>query len=333
MKNSTIRDVAKRAGVGIATVSRVLNDNKRVSDETRNKVLRAIKELNFSPNIMARKLSVGRTFTIGVVTPFFTYPSFVERIAGIQEALDESGYTLVLYSIRSADQLQWQLRDLVSQKHVDGLLILALPFPAGELKQSAPDFPLVTIDNDANEYYPHFVVNDVQGGSQATDYLIAHGHTKIGFIGDRMEKPVSFTSSALRLQGFKKTLMEAQLSYNPDWVWCGEHSREAARQAAHHMLTQPDRPTAIFASIDTLAFGVLVAAKDLGLRVPDDLAVIGFDDIQAAEIANLTTVRQHLFDSGRLGAEAMLRWLEEGKFPTEQWCTVLPLKIIERGTV
>lgn len=314
-------------------MSRVLNHNRRVSEATRQKVLDAIKELNYSPSILARSLSVGRTFTIGVVTPFFTYPSFVERIAGIQDALDETEYTLVLYSIRSSEQLQWQLNLLVNQQHVDGLLVLALPFSAQQLRELNPNFPLIAIDNDANQQYPHLIVDDVKGGILATEYLIAHGHQHIGFIGDRMEKPVSFTSSALRLEGFKQALSGAGLSYNPDWTWCGHHSREAAREAARRILSLPERPTAIFASIDTLAFGVLAAAKDLGLHVPDDLAVIGFDDIAAAEIMELTTVNQHLSESGRRGAEMMLNWLESGTFPDDQWRTELPLTIVERGTV
>lgn len=333
MRKPTIRDVAKRAGVGVATVSRVLNNNRRVSDQTRQKVLDAIKELNFSPSILARNLSVGRTFTIGVVTPFFTYPSFVERIAGIQDALDETDYTLVLYSIRSVEQLQWQLNLLVNQQHVDGLLVLALPFSAQELRQHNPNFPLVAIDNDANQRYPHFIVDDIKGGILATDYLIAHGHRQIGFIGDQIHKPVSFTSSARRLEGLQRALDGAGLDYNPDWVWCGHHSRQAAREATRKILSAPERPTAIFASIDTLAFGVLAAAQDLGLKVPDDLAVIGFDDIPSAEIVDLTTVSQHLANSGRMGAELMLEWLERGELPPDKWRTELPLTIIERGTV
>ncbi len=314
-------------------MSRVLNNNRRVSEETRQKVLNAIKELNYSPSILARNLSVGRTFTIGVVTPFFTYPSFVERIAGIQDALDETDYTLVLYSIRSSEQLQWQLNMLVNQQHVDGLLVLALPFSAQQLRQLNPNFPLIAIDNDANRQYPHLIVDDIKGGILATEYLIAHGHRHIGFIGDRMDKPVSFTSSALRLEGFQQALAQAGLTYNPDWCWCGHHSREAARDAARRILSLPERPTAIFASIDTLAFGVLAAAKDLGLKVPDDVAVIGFDDIAAAEIMDLTTVNQHLSESGRRGAELMLMWLESGVFPEDQWRIELPLTIVERGTV
>lgn len=333
MRKPTIRDVAKRAGVGVATVSRVLNKNRRVSDETRQKVLDAIEELNFSPSILARNLSVGRTFTIGVVTPFFTYPSFVQRIAGIQDALDETDYTLVLYSIRSVEQLQWQLNVLVNQQHVDGLLVLALPFSAHELREHNPNFPLIAIDNDANRQYPHLIVNDIKGGILATNYLIAHGHEHIGFIGDKMDKPVSFTSSVRRLEGMQQALEAAGLTYNPDWSWCGHHSRQAARDAARRILSLPERPTAIFASIDTLAFGVLAAAKDLGLNVPDDVAVIGFDDIPSAEIMDLTTVSQHLSESGRRGAELMLDWLATGDFPSEHWRTELPLTIIERGTV
>lgn len=328
----TIRDVARRAGVGVATVSRVLNGSERVTEETRQKVLDAIRELNFTPNTVARQLSIGKTFTIGVATPFFTYPSFVERIAGIQEALDTSEYTLVLYSVRTLEQLQWQFRELATQKRVDGLIVLSLPFPAEEIKRSAPDFPVVAVDNDPQPHYPYLIIDDIKGGRLATNYLIDRGHRKIGFIGDHIEKPISFTSTRRRLEGFTQALHKAGLLYNPDWVWYGEHSREAAREYARRILSLPDRPTAIFASIDTLAFGVLAAAGDLGLRVPDDVAVIGFDDIQAADIMNMTTVRQHLFESGRMSAEYMLEWLRGGLLTSEQWRTIMPLEVVERAT-
>ena len=167
----------------------------------------------------------------------------------------------------------------------------------------------------------------------ATDYLLQHGHTRLGFIGDRVDESFGFTSARDRFDGFKDRLQATGLPINPDWCRFCLHGEDYARQAATEILSQPERPTAIFAAIDTLAFGVLGAASDLGLRVPEDLAVIGFDDIQAAGFAKLTTVRQHLFQSGQLSAQLMLDWLRTGYVPADRWTLTMPLEVVDRSTV
>lgn len=333
MKSPTIRDVAQRAGVSVATVSRVLNSSKPVSEETRQRVMQAIDDLNFSRNLVARQLSMGKTFTIGVVTPFFTYPSFTERLAGIQEGLDDSGYTLVLYSIRYAEQLRWQLTDLISHNRVDGLIVLSLPFDADAIKQTKPGFPVVAVDTNPNQHFPHIVVDDVAGGELATEYLIERGHRHIGFVGDQLDEPFVFTSSTRRFEGFQRALRTHKLPVRPEWYWQGDHSHKAAKANARRILGQGERPSAIFASLDTYALAVLAAAEELGLRVPDDVAVMGFDDIDLARHLRLTTVRQHLFDSGKLSAALMLDWLQTGEPDRTQWHVEMPLEIIDRSTV
>jgi len=331
MKPVTIRDVAREAGVGVGTVSRVLNGSSQVREATRQKVLAAIKALNYSPNITARQLSRGKTSTIGVVSPFFTFPSFVDRLTGIQEVLDDSEYDLVLYSIRSVEQLQRRLRMLIGENRADGLIVLSLPFSEHDLQELNPAFPIVVVDITPAAHYPNIIIDNVRGGDMATTYLIEHGHRDIGFIGDELDSPFGFTSTERRLRGFRQALERAGLAFHEEWCWCGEHSQDAARQAAREILSHGRRPSAFFVAIDTLAFGVLQAAGDLGLRVPQDLAVIGFDDIAAASYVNLTTVRQHLVRSGQIGAQLMLEWLANG------YCTAqhieLPLEIVERATV
>jgi LacI family transcriptional regulator len=330
----TIRDVASRAGVGVGTVSRVLNGSPQVREETRQRVLAAIKELNFSPNVAARQLSGGKTFTIGVVSPFFTFPSFVERLAGIQDVLDMSSYELVLYSIRSPEQTQRRLNALINQNRADGLIVLSLPFDEEQIQTEAPVLPIVVInDNDKVTGYPRIVIDNIEGGRLATRYLIERGHRDIGFIGDWIDNPFGFTSTRDRFDGFKQALEEGGLAMNPDWCRFGGPSQAAARQDAHAILTLSWRPTALFVAVDTLAMGALAAINDLGLRAPDDVAVIGFDDIQAASYINLTTVRQHLFRRGQLAAQYMLDWLKDGRLQPESWYTKLPLEIIERATV
>lgn len=314
-------------------MSRVLNGSVQVREETRQKVLAAIKELNFSPNTAARQLSGGKTFTIGVMTPFFVYPSFVDRLTGIQDTLHDSAFDLVLYSIRSPEQVRRQLHTLLTQNRVDGLIVLSLPMSEDEVRQMNPDLPIIVIDDTQRiKHYPSITIDNVHGGQLATDYLIAHGHRALGFVGDPIDNSFGFVSTRRRYEGFQRALEQADLPLVGKWVRFGEHSQEAARQNAREILSQDERPTGIFVSIDTLAFGVLAAADDLHLRVPEDVAVIGFDDIQAAAYMNLTTVRQHLEHSGRLGAQWMLDWLEHKETPDPMEVT-LPLEIVERGTV
>lgn len=333
MRTPTIKDVARRAGVGVGTVSRVLNGSPQVRPDTREKVMAAIRELGFSPNLAARQLSGGKTFTIGVVSPFFTFPSFVERMAGIQDVLDDSPYDLVLYSVRAPDRLHRQLRGILSQKRVDGLIVLSLRLDEAEVQRIDPHLPLVVVDNDEVEHYPHVMIDNDAGGLMATRYLIERGHAAIGFIGDPIDNPFGFNSTIKRFEGFKAALAEAGLPFQERWVRFGKYDEASARENARQILTQSPRPTALFVAIDTLALGAMAAIYDLGLRVPDDVAIIGFDDIQAASYIRLTTVRQHLAESGRWGAQRMLDWLREGELEDEAKEFKLPLEIIERSTV
>lgn len=313
-------------------MSRVLNGSAQVREETRQKVLAAIKELGFSPNAAARQLSGGKTFTIGVMAPFFTYPSFVERLTGVQDALHESAYDLVLYSIRSPEQIGRQFHTLLTRNRVDGLIVLSLPISEEKIRRINPELPIIVIDDtEGVRCYPRITIDNVSGGELATNYLIERGHRLLGFVGDQIENPFGFVSTRRRYDGFCRALEYAGLPLVEDWVRFGEHSQEAARQSALEILRLERRPTAIFVSIDTLALGVLAAIKDLKLRVPEDVAVIGFDDIQAASYMNLTTVRQQLVYSGQLGAQWMLNWLDRKEKPVPDEVH-LPLEIVERST-
>ncbi len=333
MQPPTIRDVARRASVSVATVSRVLNGAPVVREPTRQRVLDAIEELGFSPNSAARQLSGGKTFTVGVISPLFTRPAFVERLAGIQTVLDASEYELVLYSIRSREQLEHRLRLLVGQNRVDGLITISVHFDEQAVLVARPALPVLTIDDERIEAYPAIVIDNVAGGVLATEYLLGKGHQYLGFIGDESNATFGFISTERRFEGFKNALMQAGMTPNDTWHRFGPHSREVAYQHASEILSLSERPTAIVAASDTQAFGVLAAARDLGLRVPYDVAVIGFDDIEPASYMNLTTVRANMHMSGKLAARYLLNWLTNGRPPQDQWQTTLPLEVIERKTV
>jgi DNA-binding LacI/PurR family transcriptional regulator len=323
----TIRDVARRAGVGIGTVSRVLNDSPLVTPEMRVRVMGAIEELGFRRNATARSLSVGRTHHVGAVAPFFTSPSSVERLRGVSEALTARGYGLLLIDVETARQRADMLGDL---SRLDGLLVISLRLTDGEVASLARDrLPTVMVDAEHPEL-THVAIDDVHGGRLATEHLLAKGHRRIAFVGDRPYPAFGFMSSERRRQGYHAALQDAGIEPDPALDRRGGHDREDAQVLAERLLREPDPPTAVFAASDVQALGVLEAAQAAGLRVPAELAVIGFDDIELAAVVGLTTVRQPLRESGRLGAELLLAAIERA--PRSPHPGLEPLRVVERRT-
>jgi LacI family transcriptional regulator len=326
----TIYDVARHAGVGVGTVSRVLNDSPRVSEATRQKVLAAIEELDYHPSPIAQRLSLRKTFAIGVIAPFVTRPAFVGRLRGVEAALTESEYDLVLYNVETTDKRDACFRELPTSQRFDGLLIIALPPTDEDVAHfHQAGIPVVLID----AYHPALscvVIDDVKGGYMATQHLIELGHTHIAYISDPLESPFRFTSSLHRYQGYREALDEAGIPFRPEYHRWAEHGEEQARDMARHLLELADPPTAIFAASDTQAMGVIQAARDADLRIPEALSVIGYDDIQAAKYMGLTTVHQLLFESGQRGVGLLLETLENPQ--TEPVHEVLPIELILRGT-
>lgn len=307
MGNVTIRDVAKKAGVGVGTVSRVLNESPSVSKATREKVLLTIAELKYSPSPIARRLSLGKTMTIGVITPFITRSSYVERIRGVESVLSQSEYDFIIYNVESVSRLKKYLREIPRRERIDGLMIMSLP-PSDEdaWRFAEADVPTVLVDAD-HPQLSRVLIDDVTGGYDATMHLIQLGHQKIGYISDYMkDSPFHFTPVQDRYQGYRNALLDAGIEFDPKYYKQGELNEQAAQRLTEEVLSLPDPPTAIFAYSDTQAFGVLRAAQEMGVDVPDQLSVIGYDDIELAEYLHLTTMRQNLFQSGAKGAELIL---------------------------
>jgi DNA-binding LacI/PurR family transcriptional regulator len=333
MTTVTIRDVAKKAGVGLGTVSRVINESPQVSEATRRRVLDVIADLNYTPNPTARRLSIGKTLTVAVITPFFTRPSFIERLHGIENTLAESDYDLNIYNVETVERRDQCMRQIPRRDRADGVIILSLS-PRDEdlpyLQRSEVPIVLVDANHPSLSSLNRVIVDDVAGGRTATQHLIELGHRRIGFISDLLDSPFNFTSSRDRFLGYRQALEAAGIPFRPEYHGQKEHGRYEARLLAEQMLALPERPTAIFAASDTQAMGVLEAARNAGLRVPEDLSVIGYDDIEIAEYLGLTTIRQLLYESGQLGVELMLDILE-GLNPAPV-CQVLPTELIVRGT-
>ncbi len=258
----TIADVAAHAGVGLGTVSRVLNGSPKVSDGTRARVLDAIEILGYRPNPLARGLSLGRCQTVGVVVPFFTQASAIERLRGIVAVLDESRYDLVLFNVESPVHRDEHLGALTRRDRADGLLVMSLPVPARDLDRlTHAGVPVVLVDSVADGV-PSVSTDDFEGGRMATQHLVDLGHRSIGFIGDDPDNPFGFTSSTWREAGYRAVLDDAGIEWRPDLVRHGPHDRTVAQGLAAQLFALPGPPTAIFASSDVQATGVLAAAAD-----------------------------------------------------------------------
>lgn len=325
----TIVDVARRAGVSVMTVSRVLNNKPDVAEATRQKVLRVIEELGYVANPAARNLR-GASNLIGLVVRDVSSSYIGEIIRGIGEAIKKEGCDLILYTTGERVNLEEHYVSLLSQGLADGLLIVLPRGLHGYLSVlSRRAFPYVLIDHrDQGRGVPSVVAANRQGAYEATHYLIQLGHRRIGFITGILE----FGCARERLEGYKEALAEAGIAFDSALVKEGDFRQRTGFACAQELLRLPDPPTAIFASNDLSAFGAMEAIKDAGLRIPDDISVLGFDDIPMASHVHppLTTVRQPLFEMGYTATHMLLTWLHEGNLAERR--KELPTQLIVRGS-
>jgi len=329
----TIRDVALRAHVSPGTVSRVMRGHRGVAQETRRRVLAAICALGYTPDSAATRLSTGRSLVIGVVVPLSTRPSVSERLNGVVKSLAESSYDLVIHNVETADQRTRCFQNLPRRRDADGLLFISLAPRDAEVQALVESrVPVVLIDADppALVAVSRVVVDDKAGGHSATRHLVGLGHRRIGFLGDAVDDAFGLTSSRDRYRGYLRALREAGIPPRPQDCATGEHSRAEAHALALRLLGRAGRPTALVAASDTQAVGAWEAARELGLRVPEDVSLVGYDDIEIAQVLGLTTVRQPLQHSGRRGAELLLQRLRDpGAAAVRE---VLPTELVERRT-
>jgi len=330
MTPATIRDVARIAGVSVATVSRVLNNSPTVTEQTQSRVMEAIKELDYSPSQIARRLSLGRTHTIAVILPFLTLPSFVERLRGVQFALAESHYDLILFIAETPAKIDHYFNDLSRRERVEGVIVISLQLDDLHVARfHNSQVQLVLVDSRHPEV-SSIVVDDVAGGYQVIRYLIELGHTRIAYLSDYLDNEFQFVAMSQRYQGYRQALEESAIHFRPEYHQQGELGGRDSYPRAKRLLMMPDRPTAIFAASDIHAVGVLKAAQELGIKVPEELSVIGYDGIRDSEYLEITTMRQPLFDSGVLSVRTLLSALEAPKQEPEQ--IILPTELVIRGT-
>jgi LacI family transcriptional regulator, galactose operon repressor len=329
--SSTIYDVASVAGLSISTVSRVLNSPELVNKATRAKVLAAIDQLGYVPRADARARALKSTRRIGVLTPFFTSPSFVERLRGIDMALARHRYELIIFTVDSLDKLKGYLATLPLRGNLDGLIVMSLPVEETDVKRLVNRQLQTVLIEFHQPAFSSVEIDDDYGGKIAVQYLLNKGHRRLGFIGDIDPPDYAIRPVIARLAGFRQGLAEANIPLPDEYVRSSTYDQEHSRRAARELLNLPNPPTAIFAAADVQAIAVLKVARDMGLKIPGDLAVIGFDDLDMADFVGLTTIQQCLDDSGRIAAELLLEQLADPERPVQH--VNLHLSIVERETV
>jgi LacI family transcriptional regulator len=332
LRRVNIGMVATRAGVGVGTVSRVLNDSPQVRESTRQRVLEVMAELKYHPSRLAAALSRGSTASVAVMVTFLTRPSVVERLAGIISVLDEEGYDTVIFNVETAEQRDRHVDALAREHRADGIIVVSLPLAKKHVDAlRVGGVPFVILDAETTGA-PRYVIDDVDGGSLATNHLLALGHKRIAFVGDLGDRMLAFTSTEHRLRGYRAALHDAGLATDRELVKVtnGPPSAADGLSSAEQLINNSRPPTAIFATSDVQAMHILHAVEERGLRVPDDMSLIGFDDIEAAALVRLSTVRQPLHDSGTLAARRLCGLLAGS--PGRAGRTVLPLEVIDRGS-
>jgi len=312
---ATIIDVAKLAGVAVTTVSRVLNDKGQVSEGTRNRVRAAIEELGYRPSPAARSLPRKRVHAVSVLVPFVTHPSAVARVQGIVHGLRNTDLPVTILDVEKPEHQSEHLDMLASSYRPEGAIIISLVPSQQQLARFA-DVGLcpVFIDADVSEF-SRILIDDIKGGRLATEHLVTLGHRRIAFIGDIEDGRFGFESSTKRCAGYREALRAIGFERRSEYDRAGPYGSESSRRIARELLALPEPPTGIFAYSDTQAIGVIEAAKEVGLRVPDDLSVIGFDDIEVAAYLGLTTVRHPLYESGLIAADLVIESIRDPACP------------------
>ncbi|MDZ7268244.1 MAG: LacI family transcriptional regulator [candidate division KSB1 bacterium] len=311
----TIYEVAERAGVGIGTVSRVLNNSPQISPETRAKVLKAIKEMNYQPHAMARNLARRRTHTIGAIVPFFTGYFYVELLRSIQTAISRHKYDLVLYGVDDLQKKEHFFKHVLQQRRVDGVLLVSMRLSDLYSRQYLQrKLPLVLVD----AYHPAHVsitVNNEEGACLAVRHLLHLGHRHIAMINGHSDS----RPAQERRAGYLRALQEAGLTPRPEWILSSDalaeegaalndgFNKSAGELCMRRLLAAGlPRPAAVFVASDIQAVGAIRAIQQHGLRVPQDIAVVGFDDVELAELIGLTTMKQPISEMGELAVERLM---------------------------
>lgn len=334
-KRATIKDVAALAGVSYQTVSRVINNQPSVTNATRARVEEAIAELDYRPNLAARSLPGRRSFIIGLIIPYtadylFRDPHLLAQISGIDAEANAHGYNVLLSTAGNSDSALEAYKRFARNQVADGALVIETASgKAGAELLVQQDYPYVGLGYSEATSSPYSVhANDRDGAVAATRHLLQKGHRRIGIINGPSTGAVAATKE--RLLGHQQVLAEAGISFDPALMVYGDYTRASGQAATEHLLSLPDPPTAIFAFNDRMAMGAVWALSAAGRRVPDDVAVVGFDDVPtAADFSpSLTTVRQPSKQIGQMAAQLLFKLIDNE--PVDTPTIVLPAQLVVR---
>ena len=327
---TTIHDVAALADVSPTTISRYLNNRIDLPKETTRRIDQAILALDYRPNLIAKRLSLGRTETIGLVTPEFGNPFFAGLAAAVEDEAEKHGYSVLMSSTQGLRGRELKALQRLKDRHVDGLIMMTSQPDDGSLKDMVNRHSnVVIIDEDIPGIHaPRLFVENEVGARLATEHLIKMGHRQIAHIGG----PVGLLSGQERAQGFKNAMKQAGLDPDPRLIISGDYTPEFGAQAMEQILAGPIRPTAIFAGSDALILGIVRVLRSHSLSVPGDISLVGFDDSPFSEFMAppLTTIRQPIDAMGRVGFQTLFGLLNAQQ---NESSSRFPVTLIERQSV
>lgn len=304
--DATIKDIAKVVHVSYATVSRALNNKNGVKAETRKRILEEAHRVNYRPNAIARGLVKKQTHSIGLLIPDITNPFYPEVARGVEDAALEMGYSVFLCNTNWEEDREEQYIDLLASKRVDGLIIAPVSDSTANLQKLLRSLPVVYVSTSSVESHESYVtIDNMKGGYLATEHLIQQGKTPVAFIGSTED---SHTLRE-RFEGYREALKDYNQHIDERYIRFGDFKRETGSRFIKKMVQEGAKPKGVFGENDLLAIGILQGAKEIGLSVPDDLAVVGFDDIPLASFPeiSLSTIAQPKYEMGRYAVEILLK--------------------------
>ncbi|MFW5985742.1 MAG: LacI family DNA-binding transcriptional regulator [Halanaerobiales bacterium] len=329
---SNIYDIARQAGVSIATVSKVINDRPDVSEETKKKIRKIMRDNNYIPNSVARSLTTNKSRSIGIIFDYTHEEGlhnmfFQEIVYGMERTLGKAGYDYVYFSDQKwHDSYEYDYLGKCKNRLVDGAILLGIHKDKNMVRLLESSIPVVLIDLDySNESSSYVMCDHEQGAVQAVDYLYSLGHRKISIIG-----PQDLNPALYRLKGFKKEIEKKGLEYREQWVIEASFDEDSGYRAMEKILDLDKKPTAIFCQSDVIAIGAIKAIKEAGFAVPEDFSIIGFDNIEICKYItpSLTTISQNSYKLGQEAVNLLLKMvsLPEGSFSP----VILPTELVER---
>ncbi|XJZ26707.1 LacI family DNA-binding transcriptional regulator [Bacillota bacterium Lsc_1132] len=326
----TIYDVAEKAGVSIATVSKVLNNTGRISEETRKKVIKIMRELEYQPSSVAAALTGKQTFTIGVLVPDISNPFFADVARALENNAREMGYAIILCNTDYQIEREKDYLELLLKKQVDGIIIATEPEDWKAYKNlQKKNVPHLMFSIDSPGFSSHVVTtDDTRGGYMAGRYLLDKGHSEIAVIAEQNR-----VSGRMRLEGFKQSLADEGINLKNHYTIHAMSKIDEAKVAARKILSLENRPTAVFASTDLIASILINEARKANVRIPQDLSIIGFDNTIYAEIADpgLTTIAQPIPELAHYAIDQLLKLIKNPKIPQQR--IMLSPMLVERNSV